>query len=913
MSTAKRWAWAGVWMTICGMAGVAARPAAACPTNYDPVCDVAGNTHANACFAGGAELACAGACPCWAPDRVFGQSSLTETAYNEIVGVRSFNVGGVLVDRLPAPQPSRVWVWDAGNNRVLGFSHIGTCAGGTNPGTPCTENSICTGGGACTGNLNQPPTVVLGQPNAASASCNHDNTSVAPAAPDRLCAIPYPFQPSPLEGPRGNSMAVDASHDLYLVDHFNNRILRYDDPFTNDASADWVWGQADFEARGCNRGNPGIPTSTTLCTGQIDVFQDNFYFATGLDVTASGSHVWVADLGNHRVLRINTLTSQADTVIGQADYSTRTRDCNLLSAPHVNLCKPNSVQFDDATGRLYVLHGDNNNGAVARIFVYDPPLINGMAPTAIYQPPSGSEFFWPRGLTLDPHLANAIWINDVDNSRVLQYVNGTPTRVLSKPHFALTGCRGDLLPTGPIYPQVCNPTGGLGIDRDGSVYVTDWQEQHVERFPGPIPTPNHLGLSHPPDARLWYVDADHANQLHANQVSAVGLANPGDALIVGSQLVVADRQRIVFWNNYASGGPVAGAASGVLAQPAFDTQANPSVTHGNDFRALGHDATRQILYAAHGPYITAWSTAGGLTSLAAPLFQISHTLPVRGGGTTPFGASGIAIDAATDSAWISDSANHRILRVLNLSQSGTREVDAVIGQPTVSTPRACNRSAPSSFSSILSANSFCIPTQAVFDTLGNLYVVDGTWEGNGNRRVLQFKAATLPPIPSPQVVWATGGPQADRVYAKPNFTTRQCVSEEEPEHPCRPRFVSFEPGTNRMILSVDAYANPLHSRVFIYNDPNAATAPTPDNRIRLPFNQAAASTWDAAGRMAILDHTWNRVLLFQDPPATPPLCRNHDGNVDSCDAADGCAYYFCSGQCHRQGTSNCDAGCKEDC
>jgi parallel beta-helix repeat protein len=42
-------------------------------------------------------------------------------------------------------------------------------------------------------------------------------------------------------------------------------------------------------------------------------------------------------------------------------------------------------------------------------------------------------------------------------------------------------------------------------------------------------------------------------------------------------------------------------------------------------------------------------------------------------------------------------------------------------------------------------------------------------------------------------------------------------------------------------------------------------------------------------------------------------CRANDGDVNACNAAEGCAYYLCSDQCHPEGTSNCDAGCPEFC
>jgi hypothetical protein len=71
-----------------------------------------------------------------------------------------------------------------------------------------------------------------------------------------------------------------------------------------------------------------------------------------------------------------------------------------------------------------------------------------------------------------------------------------------------------------------------------------------------------------------------------------------------------------------------------------------------------------------------------------------------------------------------------------------------------------------------------------------------------------------------------------------------------------------------MIMTADGYDNPLESRAFIYNDPvpTGVTAPTPTGRIPLPFNQAGGSSFDSAGRLAMLDHTWSRVVLIAAPP-----------------------------------------------
>src|SRR6476660_5982119 len=102
----------------------------------------------------------------WDVYRVFGQIDAKQTNYNEVVPNRLFHPAGVLIDRLPAPAPSRLYVWDSGNNRILGFDHAGRCEGGPPQlqGSAWTENSMCGTGGRCTGDLNAAATIVIGQP-----------------------------------------------------------------------------------------------------------------------------------------------------------------------------------------------------------------------------------------------------------------------------------------------------------------------------------------------------------------------------------------------------------------------------------------------------------------------------------------------------------------------------------------------------------------------------------------------------------------------------------------------------------------------------------------------------------------------------------------------------------------------------
>jgi hypothetical protein len=259
----------------------------------------------------------------------------------------------------------------------------------------------------------------------------------------------------------------------------------------------------------------------------------------------------------------------------------------------------------------------------------------------------------------------------------------------------------------------------------------------------------------------------------------------------------------------------------------------------------------------------------------APAFQIASPISMRGGGTTTFAASGIAVDPAHDDVvWISDIKNSRVLRIVDFSKPG-RYVDLILGQPNavIGQPNAaeggCNRG---NGNALVVRDGFCHPSDIKFDPKGNLFVVDGTWEGSrdSNARMLQFDKAALPPVPSPQLVYVTDGPLPARVYGKDSFTTNQCtpVVVDLFQSPCAPIYVAFQPGTNNMVITVDAYSNALDNRVFIYTDPVPAQAGPVSYTGVLPFrmNQAGAVAFDTQGNFAILDHTWNRVMLVISPP-----------------------------------------------
>jgi len=223
-------------------------------------------------------------------DGVLGQSDFTSSGSATTQSSMDMPVG-VAVD-----SAGRLWVAEAGSNRVLRFDNAASKANGANADG------------------------VLGQA---------DFTSAAWATSQA--------------GMNEPSTAAVVGNALFVADAESNRVLRFDNAASkaNGANADGVLGQIDFTSSG---------TATT---------QAGFVCPCGVAADAQG-RLYVADTHNHRVVTHDTASAKAnganaDNVLGQALFTTAG-----TATTQAGMSMPYAVAADSVNGLLVVLDRSNS-------------------------------------------------------------------------------------------------------------------------------------------------------------------------------------------------------------------------------------------------------------------------------------------------------------------------------------------------------------------------------------------------------------------------------------------------------------------------------------------------------------------------------------------------------------------------
>ncbi len=258
------------------------------------------------------------------PEAVIGQANFTANLANQGVAVGPNGLSffyQIFVD-----SQGRLWVADSSNNRVLCF-YMASFLGNNPPadlvlgqGSFTTSTSATTATG-----MNYPAGVWVDADDTLWVADFDNNrvlrfddvTSKIPggAADGVLGQVNFTSagsvtSASGMSAP--SSLSVDEGGRLWVADTYNHRILRFDNPsaLPNGSAASGVLGQLDFVA------NSRATTAAKL---------DNPY---GVRAIADGS-VWIGDWLNKRVIGHFNAASKpsgaaADVVLGQPDFTTAT-------------------------------------------------------------------------------------------------------------------------------------------------------------------------------------------------------------------------------------------------------------------------------------------------------------------------------------------------------------------------------------------------------------------------------------------------------------------------------------------------------------------------------------------------------------------------------------------------------------
>ena len=527
--------------------------------------------------------------------------------------------------------------------------------------------------------------------------------------------------------------------------------------------------------------------------------------------------------------------------MGQPDFSTATPgdEKDKLYAP--------SAVAVGSNGWVYVADAVNN-----RILVFKPPFRSGMPADSLF----GDNFRIPISVEIDPD-GRGIWVNDFLNHMIeLWNWEGTAvTKVLGKEEYLPNGgCNEGWFPDIPAH--ICSMAGGIGFDTDGNALAVH-SANEVFRFPHPLPD---VGIVRGPDRRLFF-PPDGSNLLSDRVLSAA----PGVA-VFGDQLIVADDLRLMFWNeirNLSTGKPADGVLGARIYEPRPTCCGRIKVDTSGRLWVTGFEG-RHVLDVYQLP----------LTERSVPILSLtpgSSSFPVLGTeeriilgesihGVQPIGKS--------EFVWLSDTDNHRVVRIRNPLTDPM--VDVILGQLKPQGTK-CNRHEGAQAQDLAnrghevydspSPSMICFPGALSLDRFGNLYVSDHTIEVAGNYRLLVFSADLFHPEDS-QTLFA---PLATKVFSK--HRTRY-FQDEFVRWRGRPRDWSvstWEPtfdSQNRMVVGYNAYGGGRF--VGFYEDPLSADT-NPSGYLYDFSSQPYSATFDENDNLYIGDINRGRVLIYWNP------------------------------------------------
>lgn len=662
--------------------------------------------------------------------------------------------------------------------------------------------------------------------------------------PDLRQNGPNIVQAVSLNAPMGT--AVDSrggAARIYVADTENSRILAWPDARSYQVG----------DAPAIVLGQPGTQYSSALGIGANGLNQP-----VGLAVSPATGDLYVADYGNHRVLRFpspfdNPQRVDPDAVFGQPDFNSRT----AVAASASSLNHPRSVAFDSG-GNLWVADSGNN-----RVLRFAATSLTATAPAAdlvIGQKDfqgaaanaggavSASGLDTPISLAFDS-LGN-LYVSDYRNARVLKFQTPFAVGSTSAAAIAVWGQSAFTTRAVPAQPTSSSMAGpaGVCVDGNGNLWVAVPAENRVLLFASDSPAAKSV-LGQPDFATIT------ANTGAAPLASSTSLSAPFDVKLDSSgNVIVADsgNHRVLQF------APTAKSASLVWGQSTFNAnglnQVKPAGLYLPYKVAIDYSAAPFPLYLSdtNNNRILVWKDSARFRTGDRADLVIGQPDLFSGAPNVDSGASrkpsrlslwaptGIAV-SPDGALYVADTGNNRVLRYPRpVNQSGRIAPDAVIGQPDFAT----------SGSSIVNGGTLNRPLGLAFSPSGALFVAD-----TGNNRVLEFSPG------------AGSGATAIRVFGQPGMNTSQKPTQASAQSLNTPQGITVDAASNLYIADSGAY------RVLVF--PNTDTAPAAgavaafvigqqnfSGASSIGFRAPADVSTDSNGNIYIADVGAHRVLVF---------------------------------------------------